>query len=491
MTEEISDLKQSKINNLKKIIELGINPYAHNFDKKNYAKKLHEQFDSIKNEEEITKDFSVAGRIMSLRKFGKLSFGDLTDETGKIQFAVREKQIDKKTIELFNLIDRGDLIGIKGSLFKTKKGELTINVKKIELLTKSIEVLPEKFHGLKDKETRYRQRYLDLIINPEVKEIFEKRRKTIKAIREFLETKGYKEVETPILQPIYGGTNAQPFDSKLNELNMKVYMRISNEMYLKRLITGGYEKIFEFSQDFRNEGIDKTHNPEFLQMETMAAYKNYEYNIELCEEMVEFVAKKVLGTTKFSYQGKEIDVKRPWKKITLIEAVKKETGIDFEKEPIEKIKEKAEKQKIENAKNKTWAQLLTDLFEEKVEHTLIKPTIVYDFPSELSPLAKKKENNKKFVERFEPYINGWEIGNSYSELNNPEELKKNWENQEKALKKGDSEAQRMDYDFIKAMEIGMPPTSGIGIGIDRLVMLLTDSISIRDVILFPFMKLKE
>lgn len=488
--KNISDLRKSKEENLRKLIKLNSNPYAYGYEKNSYTRELHEKHDSIKTGVELKKpSYSIAGRITSLRSFGKLVFGDLVDEKGKIQFCVRRGVLNKKEEEIFKFLDRGDIIGIEGTIFKTKKGELTLLAKKLVLLTKSIEALPEKWHGLKDMELRYRQRYVDLIVNPPVKGIFEKRNEIVQAIREYLKKEGYIEVETPVLQPIYGGTNAKPFESFLHELKMKVYMRISNELYLKRLIVGGYEKIFEFSRDFRNEGIDKTHNPEFLQMETMCAYSDYKDNMKLCEGMIEFTTKKVLGKTKINYQGKSIDLKKPWKRISFNEALKKYAGIDAEGiDSIEKARKEAEKKGIELKEDDGIGSILMKAFEEKIQPQLIQPTMVYDYPSEVFNLAKVHRKNGRLAEAFEPIIAGIELGLSYSEENNPETLKEKWKKAEEVFKKGDIESQRLDNDFIRALEYGMPPTSGLGIGIDRLVMILTDSASIRDVILFPFMR---
>ncbi|PIP29638.1 lysine--tRNA ligase, partial [Candidatus Kuenenbacteria bacterium CG23_combo_of_CG06-09_8_20_14_all_36_9] len=406
---------------------------------------------------------------------------------GKAQIAVKADEVGPEQFKLFQeIFDMGDFIGCEGEVFTTHKGEKTLLVKKFEFLGKALRPLPEKWHGLKDKEMRYRQRYLDLVVNPAVKETFYKRQRTITAIREFLVSQAYTEVETPILQPIYGGTNARPFATQLNALKIDLYLRISNELYLKRLIVGGYEKIFEFSQDFRNEGIDATHNPEFLMMETMCAYTDYKQNMDLLEEMLEFVTKKVCGKVQIEYQGKKIDFARPWQKMSMAESIKKYTGVDLDKIGDDELKEKIKELKIELPKF-SWGMAVAAIFEELCEDKFIQPTIIYDYPFETCGLAKPKANDPRFAERFELFINGWEVSNVYSELNDPQILKKYWQEQEKNLTQ-DAEAQRLDLDFLNALEIGMPPTSGIGIGVDRLVMLLTDSPSIRDVILFPFMK---
>lgn len=476
--------RKKKINDLK---SARIDAYPSLFHKTHYAKDIQEKYSHLNAEERTTEKATVGGRLMTFRSMGKAAFGNLQDVTGKIQIFFRSEDLGEN-YSLLKKLDLGDIIGVVGFIFKTKTGETTIHAEKVTLLTKSIQPLPEKFHGLKDQELRYRKRYLDLIMNPEVKEVFIKRAKIISAMREYLTNKGFIEVETPILQPIYGGTNARPFKSKLNALNMDVFMRISNELYLKRLIVGGYEKIFEFSQDFRNEGIDRTHNPEFLQMETMFAYANYEDNMDLLEEMIETIALKVNGTTTVKYGDHTIDFKRPWLRISMVDLLKNEINHFPEDLDIEKLRDIAEKNLIDGGAKMMWGELLEALFEHFCEAKLIQPTIVYDFPADTSPLAKKKADDPRFVERFEPMINGWELGNVYSELNDPEVLKENWAIQKKKIEEGDAEAQPMDEDFVNALEIGMPPTSGLGIGMDRLIILLTGQQSIRDVIFFPFMK---
>jgi lysyl-tRNA synthetase class 2 len=465
----------------------GMNPYATKYDKSDRIREILEEYEKKTAKGEKTrKKVSIAGRIMSLRIMGKATFGDIQDGDGRMQFYANSEELGEK-YNLIKKLDLGDIVGMKGTIFKTHKGELSVWMEDFELLTKSVRPLPEKWHGLKDTELRYRQRYVDLIMNPEVKRVFLKRAKIIAAMREFLSKEGFTEVETPILQPIYGGTNAKPFDSKLNALNMKVYMRISNELYLKRLVVGGYEKIFEFSQDFRNEGIDKTHNPEFLQMETMWAYADYKANMDFTEQMVSHIVKEVCKEPKIQYQGNAINFKTPWKRISLAESIKKRCGVDVLVD-FEELKRSAIGVGVDPSDCDCWGKLVEKIFEEKVEKSLMDPTIVYDYPADTSPLAKKKIEDPKFVERFELYINGWEIANSYSELNDPMVLMENWKKQEAKKERGDEEAQVMDEDFVRALEYGMPPTSGVGVGIDRLVMLLTDSASIRDVMFFPFMR---
>ena len=482
--DQIIEQRMKKLASLKKA---GIDPYPNKFDVKDKSIDLQEKHKSLKPEKYSKETAKLAGRLMTFRDLGKISFGTLQDSYGKIQVVLQEGETPETAREFFTkYVDAGDIIGVEGKIFRTKRGELSILLNKVEMLSKSILPLPDKWHGLEDKEERYRKRYLDLIINSEVKKVFKKREETITSIRKFLVNKGYIEVETPILQPIYGGTSAKPFESKLNALNMKVYMRISNEMYLKRLIGGGYEKIFEFSRDFRNEGIDTTHNPEFTLMETMCAYSDYKQNMDLVEEMLEFVAKEVTGKTKINYQGKEIDFKRPWKRMKLIDSIKHYANLDVEKMSDKELKEKAKELKLKLPIFKRGI-VIEGIFSELVENKLIQPTIIYDYPYETCGLAKPIKDNPDYAERFEPYVNGWELGNVYSELNDPEILEAYWKDQEKMSDK-DEEAQRIDEDFLNMLRVGMPPTSGIGIGVDRLVMLLTDSTSIRDVILFPFMK---
>jgi lysyl-tRNA synthetase class 2 len=477
--EEIIKEREKKLVELKKI---GVNPYPSKFDKKNSIKEcLNAKLNVI---------VKTAGRVMTKRGIGKITFADLMDFTGRIQLVLQEKETPKKDFEFFsNYIDTGDIIGIEGKITKTKTGQHSILVKKIVLLTKSLLPLPDKWAGLQDKEERYRKRYLDLIMNPEIRKVFDARRKIYEGIREFMKSMDFAEVDTPILQPIYGGASARPFSSELNALKMKVYMRISNELYLKRLIVGGYERIFEFSSDFRNEGIDKSHNPEFTQVETMWAYADYKDNMKFAEEMISHVVKKVHGKTKIKISGNDLEFKTPWRKLSFLEAIKKETGADFSKiKNFEDAKRAGNKLAIDTLKCDTIGEVMISVFEEKVQPKIIQPTIIYDYPIEAAGLAKTIEGNEKFVASFELIVNGMELGLSYCEQNNPQALESYWKFAEEKFKKGDLEAQPKDEDFINALKIGMPPTSGLGVGIDRLAILLTDSASIRDVILFPFMK---
>ena len=468
----------------KKLGELrkkGVNPYP------SVSEKEHSVEQCLKAK--IGLQVKTAGRILSKRGIGKITFSELMDFTGKIQLVLQEKETPEKEFEFFSkYIDIGDIVGVEGKIFKTKTEQHSILVKKINLLTKSLLPLPSQWHGLQDKEERYRKRYLDLIMNPGIKEVFDKRTKIVDAIREFMKLKKFEEVQTPILQPIYGGASARPFISELNALKMKVYMRISNELYLKRLIVGGYERVFEFSPDFRNEGIDRTHNPEFTQVETMWAYADYKDNMKFAEEMITHVVKKVLGKTKTKIGDKDVDFKSPWKKTTFLSAIKEKTKVDFIKKNYEEAKKAAIKLDCDVSKADTVGEIMIAVFEEKVQPTLINPTLVYDYPQEAAGLAKTIEGNHNFVSSFEIIVNGMELGLSYCEQNDPEVLEKYWKYAEEKFKKGDLEAQPRDEDFLNALKVGMPPTSGLGVGIDRLAMLLTDNSSIRDVILFPFMK---
>jgi lysyl-tRNA synthetase class 2 len=468
-------------------------PYKRKYEKTHHVNDIVSEFSKLKKGSKRTKaKVSVAGRIRSIRKHGGLIFSDLEDFSGKIQLIIEEKTAGGKKFRFFDeMINTGDIIGAKGFVLRTQKGELSVWARDFELLTKSIRPLPKEWFGLKDKELRYRQRYVDLLINPGIRETFEKRAKTIEGIREFLKEEGFTEVETPILQPIYGGASARPFESTLHAMDMNVYMRISNEMYLKRLIVGGYERIFEFSQDFRNEGIDKTHNPEFMLMETMCAYADYKDSMDLTEKMIEHVVKKVCGKTRIVYQGQVLEFKTPWKRMSMLRAIKKYTGKDLTKTDKEQAFKIAKNLGVEVEEGMTWGEIVFRIFEEKAEERLIQPIHIYDFPADVSGLSKRKANDKRIAERFESFVNTWELVNSYSEANDPQELKEYWEKAEKDLAKGDEEAQRMDTDFIRALEYGMPPTSGIGLGMDRLIMILTNSPSIRDVLFFPFMRPEE
>ena len=434
------------------------------------------------------KEVSLAGRIMSKRVMGKASFIHIQDGTDRIQAYVRIDALGEEAYANFKKLDIGDIIGLVGEVFTTHKGEISVKATKYTLLSKSLLPLPEKYHGLKDQDTRYRQRYVDLIVNPEVKDTFIKRSQIITAIREYLNNRGYIEVDTPILNTIPSGANARPFVTHHNTLDLDMYLRIAPELYLKRLIVGGFDKVYEMGRLFRNEGMDTKHNPEFTTIELYEAYTDYYGMMEIAEGLFKYVAEKVLGTTTLNYQGKVIELGGSWRKVTMVDLVKEELGIDFNTEDMPTLIEKAKALGVEVEKDTTWGKLLYQIFDELLECKLVQPTFVLDYPVEVSPLAKRKASDKRLTERFEFFMNSFEMGNAFSELNDPIDQRKRFEDQVKEREKGDDEAQMMDDDFVTALEYGLPPTGGMGIGIDRAIMLFTDSASIRDVLLFPTMK---
>lgn len=475
---------------LKELISLNINPYPYSFEKSHSSKDINEEFSKLKKEEHGKKIISTAGRIISLRRMGKVTFAHLLDEWGKVQIYLQEDTLGQQNYKILKHYDIGDWIGVEGNIFRTKTGETTVNVKKHKLLCKSLRPLPEKWHGLKDIEQRYRHRYVDLIINSEVREVFKKRTLIIDAIRNYLNKKGFTEVDTPCLQPIYGGAAARPFKSHLNALDMDIYLRISNELYLKRLIVGGFEKVYEFARDFRNEDIDRTHNPEFTQVELYQAYADFNNMMEIMEDVYVEAAKRLYNTAKIEYQGNEINLKKPWQKLTMVESIKKYADINVENlsdRELFDLRTTFNLEKVEG--DLTRGKIIQALFEEVVEGNLVQPTFITHHPVESTPLCKPcRKHPQYYVERFEPFICGMEIGNAYSELNDPLLQRKLLELQAKELSRGKIDAHPLDEDFIRAIEYGMPPTGGLGIGIDRMVMILTNQPSIRDVLLFPFMK---
>jgi lysyl-tRNA synthetase class 2 len=418
---------------------------------------------------------------------GKASFLHVQDQSGKIQIYLRQDEVGEKSYKLFKKFDLGDIIGIEGTIFTTKAGEVSVWAKKVTLLCKSIRPLPEKFHGLKDTELRYRKRSLDLISNPEVKEIFIKRTKVFDFIRNYLNNKNFMEVETPIIQPIYGGAAARPFKTHLNDLKMDVYLRVSDELYLKRLIVGGFERVYEFSKDFRNEGVDSTHNPEFTQVEFYQSYADYNDMMKTTEEIISGACKYINGTTKVKFKGHKIDIKKPFKRMTMKDAIKTHGRIDVDKLNDKELKKKLDQNKLEYHKFSKGVAIQL-LFEHFAEDKLIQPTFIIEHPRETTPLCKVSRNDPDLIERFELFVAGFELSNAYSELNDPVKQRELLEDQAKQLKSGDEEANPMDEDFVKAIEVGMPPTGGVGIGLDRLLMVLTGKDSIKEVILFPFMK---
>jgi lysyl-tRNA synthetase, class II len=474
-------LQKERLKKLKNIKRLGINPYPSKSDRKHtisIARKM------------IGKKVSVAGRIRSLRPHGKITFVDIEDASGKIQLLFRQDSLKGEKYDFLSNLDLGDFIETAGEVIKTQAGEITVDVDSFSLLTKSLRPLPSSWYGLKDVEERYRKRYVDMIMNPEVKDVLQKRSKIIASIRDFLiNKKGYIEVESPVLQPIYGGTRARPFKTHHNTLDTTFYLRISNELYLKRLIVGGFEKVFEIGHTFRNEGMDRMHNPEFSMLETMEAYADYNDNMNLVEEMFEYVAKEVFRTTKLSYQGKSLEFRRPWARVSLTDLFKKYTGVHFsEIDTLEKATSLAKRLGVEVKDYMTDGEILLEIFEKKCTDQLIQPTFVYDYPADFYPLAKDKEDNPKLVESFDIYVAGMEMGTNYSEQNDPLKLREAWIQEKKKAKKGNLEAQKLDEDFLTVLEYGMPPTSGIGPGIDRWVMVMTDSPTIADVIAFPMLR---
>ena len=459
----------------------GISPYPPAFPKKDSCLQVKKK---------LGKKVVTAGRIMAIRGHGRIAFFDLVDDSGKVQIWFQENKLGKEKFSLLKLLDVGDFLGVKGKVVKTKAGEVTVDVDDFQILSKSLRPLPDKWHGLKDIEERSRRRYLDLLVNPQSKKTFVLRSKIIAAIREFLDKKGFLEVETPTLQPIYGGANARPFVTHHNALDIDLYLKISDELYLKRLIIGGFEKVYEIDHDFRNEGIDKVHNPEFTMMECYWAYADYHDMMKLTEELFAYVAKKVLGKTTINFAGHRIDLAPPWRRMTMFAAIKKYLGWDAEKITDEELKRKLKEKKISIPGGYNRGLAIAKLFEE-IEPHLIQPTFITDFPKETTMLCKLHRDNDSLIERFEPYIAGWEVGNGYSELNDPLLQKKFFQEQVERKAKGDQEAHPMDEDFIEAMEYGMPPTGGLGVGIDRMVMLLTNRQNIRDVILFPTLRPRQ
>ena len=485
--EEMNKLMQQRREKLDEIRESDLNAYAKKFEASHHAVNITENFEELEGE-----NVRIAGRLMAIRTHGKATFADLMDLSGRIQLFVSFNKVGEESYEFFNDLDIGDIIGLEGEVFKTNRGQISVNVDKFRLLSKSLRPLPEKFHGLKDKDLRYRQRALDLIVNPEVKETFKNRSKIIKEFRNYLEDRDFMEVETPMMHPIPGGASAKPFVTHHNALDMELYLRIAPELYLKRLIVGGFEKVYEINRNFRNEGMSYKHNPEFTTMELYQAQADYHDMMEITENIIVNAAEKVLGTTKVTYEDKKIDLTPPWNRMTMIESIKKYTDIDFnEIDSDQEAKEVAEELDLEIEGEVTRGKIINEVFEEKVEDKLIQPTFITDYPIEVSPLAKRHEDDPRLTYRFEAFINSWEIANAFTELNDPVEQRKRFEQQLRERDLGDEEAQQLDEDFVKALEYGMPPTGGLGIGIDRLVMVLTDSSSIRDVILFPTMRPKN
>jgi len=499
-TPYLSEQEQIRRDKLAEIIMMGIEPYpAPLYPVNNYAAAIKQNFTEEKKEEFAA--VCIAGRIMSVRDMGKANFAVIQDSTGRIQLYIRRDDIcpteDKSHYDIVwkKLIDIGDIIGIKGFVFKTKTGETSIHVQELSLLAKSLKPLPivkeaegQTFDAVTDPEFKYRQRYADLVINPEVKETFIKRTKLVNAIRDFLNEQGAVEVDTPVLQTIPGGAAARPFTTHHNALDIPMYLRIANELYLKRLIVGGFDWVYEFSRNFRNEGMDRTHNPEFTVLEFYVAYKDYLWMMEITEQLLEKAAIAVNGTTKVLVEGKEIDFKAPYRRITMYDAIKEYAGVDISNMNEEQIREACRQLHVHADNTMGKGKLIDELFSEKCEKHFVQPTFLIDYPVEMSPLTKKHRSKRGLVERFELLVNGKEIANAYSELNDPIDQRERFEEQVKLMERGDMEAMFIDYDFLRALEYGMPPTSGIGFGIDRICMLLLNQPSIQDVLLFPMMR---
>ena len=482
---EMNELLRIRREKLKELQDAGADPFQQvRFERTNYTTDIRDKFDEMEG-----KTVRLAGRMMSKRIMGKASFADLSDRYGRLQLYIKRDALGDEAYKGFKKLDIGDLIGIQGEVFRTQKGEISVAVNELTLLSKNLIPLPEKWHGLKDTDMRYRQRYVDLIINPEVRDVFEKRSAIVREIRRFMDGRGFMEVETPCLNTIPGGAAARPFITHHNALDIDMYMRIATELHLKRLIVGGFEQVYEIGRIFRNEGMDTKHNPEFTTIELYQAYTDYQGMMDITEDMVVHVCQTVLGTTHVTYQGTELDFSKGWKRMTMADAVKEYSGLDFmamnQEEALAAVKAKG----LEVEKNKeSWGDLLAQCYDEYVEANLIQPTFITDYPVEVSPLAKRKPSDPRLTERFECFVYGRELCNAFSELNDPIDQRQRFERQVELRNAGDDEASMMDDDFVTALEYGMPPTGGMGMGIDRLVMLLTDSASIRDVLLFPTMK---
>lgn len=479
-----NDQVQSRLQKLEALRAAGKDPYLQSFEPTHHAAEVVANFERLEGAH-----VRLAGRLMLMRIQGKVAFADLHDASGRIQLFVRINNLGEEAYAEFKRLDLGDIIGVAGTVMKTRTGEVSVEVTEYTLLAKALRPLPDKWHGLKDVEVRYRRRYLDLITNPEVRRVFETRSRVIQSIRTFLNQRGYIEVETPMLHPIAGGAAARPFKTYHNALDMELYLRIAPELYLKRLLVGGFERVYEIGKNFRNEGISTRHNPEFTALEAYEAYGDYESMMRLTEELVAYVATEVTGGTRIVFQGKEIDLTPPWPRLAMLDAIERYTGIALHDVTDDaEARDLAAKAGLELSPKATYADVVTALFEERVEEHLVQPVFITHHPVAVSPLAKKNRQDPRFADRFEPYVNTWEIGNGFSELNDPIDQRARFEEQMARRAAGDAEAHMMDEDFLLALEYGMPPAGGLGIGIDRLVMLLTDSPSIRDVLLFPHMR---
>jgi lysyl-tRNA synthetase class 2 len=483
----INDLKQVRLDKLGELRDMGIDPFGSRYERNSTARKIQANFDEMDGQ-----TVRIAGRIMAKRRHGKAGFANLQDLSGEIQLYFRKDDVGEEKYELFKKLDMGDILGIEGFVFRTQKGEISVHVHDFTYLSKSLNPLPEKWHGLKDVEMRYRQRYVDLIVNPAVREVFIKRSLIIKEMRQYLDKKEFLEVETPMMHPIAGGATARPFITHHNALDMSLYLRVAPELYLKRLIVGGLEKVYEINRSFRNEGISTKHNPEFTMLELYQAYADFQVMMELTEDLVSSVMLKVNGTMISEFEGQQIDFTPPWRRVTMLDVIKEHTGLDFSliKGDAEAV-QAAQQLGMEVKQTQSRGEIINEVFEEFVEDKLIQPTFVYGHPVEISPLAKRNATNPEFTDRFEVFIMQREIANAFSELNDPIDQRERFLKQVEKRAGGDVEAQMMDEDYLNALEYGMPPAGGLGIGIDRLIMLMTDSPSIRDVIFFPTLRKKE
>jgi lysyl-tRNA synthetase class 2 len=489
--KNVNLLREEKIKEIEELKSKNIDPFGKRFEGKQEIKEVVERYEHNITSEPSQDKVIIAGRLKALRRHGKAAFADLEDQTGRLQIYIKSNLVGPDSFEVFKKISVGDIIGISGPIFKTRTGELTVLADSFALLCKSMRALPEKWHGLTDTEIRYRKRYLDLISNPEVRDVFIERSKIIRYIREYLDNLGYLEVETPMLQPIPGGATATPFVTHHHSLHRDLYLKIAPELYLKRLLVGGIEKVYELNRNFRNEGISTKHNPEFTMLELYEAYADYHKMMNIAEEMVSYVLKRLKNNLVVQYQDKKIDFSPPWKRLTMCEAIYSVTGINPEKVKDKDFKDLINEYQLEIPDNSTRGKVINELFEKKVEQTLIQPTFIIDYPIEVSPLSKQKPGYPSIVERFELFVNSMELANAFTELNDPMEQKRRFIQQAENKSAGEIEQNFVDYDYIEALEYGMPPAGGMGVGIDRLVMLLTNHDSIREVILFPQLKKKE
>lgn len=481
--DELNELRQIRREKLQDLINWGIEPFGHKFVRTHTAQEILDNFDSLQGKEAV-----LAGRVMSMRVHGKASFADFMDHTGRIQLYFRVNNLGEEAYALLQKMDIGDILGIVGRIFRTRRGEISIEVAEMKFLSKSLRPLPEKWHGLKDVDLRYRQRYVDLIVNPQVRRVFEMRSRIIQCLRGFLTERGYIEVETPMLNVIAGGANARPFVTHHNALDMDLYLRIAPELFLKRLLVGGLDKVFELGKNFRNEGISTKHNPEYTSCEIYQAYGDAGDMMELTEQVFAHIAQEVLGTTKLSFQGQEIDLTPPWPRKPMLAAIKEFSGVDLAGLDDVQARQAAKDRGVEVHPQAGYGKVVEEFFDVFVEPRLIQPVFITDHPVEVSPLAKRKGDNPALTDRFEPFMVTWEMANGFSELNDPIDQQRRFQEQMKQRDLGDQEAHMMDEDYIRALEYGMPPAGGLGLGIDRMVMLFTDSPSIRDVLLFPHMR---